>query len=98
MSVTIRSNIPTNLATWVLVGRAELREAGLLAIERIRRRTARGQDANGQAFEPYSPGYRERKAKELDAAGVNLQVSGAMLNALSVIDVTETSVTIGFNG
>jgi hypothetical protein len=28
---------------------------------------------------------------------VNLQVSGAMLNALTIVDVTDHSVTLGFS-
>lgn len=95
MSVTIRRTIP-DLATMQLVDRADMRAIGLLAIERIRRRTLAGRDVHGQAFEPYSPGYRERKARELGVSGVNLAVSGAMLNALGVVDVTDSSVTIGF--
>lgn len=95
MSVTITRTIP-DLGRLPLATRADLREAGLLAIELIRRRTLAGRDANGQAFEPYSPGYRDRKAQELGGGTVNLQVSGAMLNALQIVDLTDEKVTIGF--
>jgi hypothetical protein len=73
-----------------------MREIGLLARERIVRRTIAGLDQDETAFAPYSPGYAMQKAKELGGFGVNLQVSGAMLNAIQITDVTEKSVTLGF--
>jgi hypothetical protein len=81
----------------LVVDRSLMREIGLLARERIIRRTVSGKDEKGQPFQAYSPGYREQKAKELGGATVNLQVSGAMLNALTIVDVTDRSVTLGFN-
>jgi hypothetical protein len=81
----------------LVVDRSLMREIGLLARERIIRRTVSGKDEKGQPFQAYSQGYRERKAKELGGATVNLQVSGAMLNALTIVDVTDRSVTLGFN-
>lgn len=97
MGVTISRTIP-DLGRLSLIGRAELREAGLLAIEKIRRRTIAGKDASGQPFRAYSPKYRERKAKELGGGEVNLTVSGGMLNALQIVDLTDEKVTIGFTG
>jgi len=95
-SVTIRRNF--GLLTEVkLSTRALMREVGLLARERIVRRTMAGQDENEQSFAPYSPLYAERKAKELGRASVNLQVSGAMLNAITITNVTDTSVSLGFS-
>jgi hypothetical protein len=72
-------------------------EIGLLAREMIVRRTAAGKDADGQSFQPYSAAYAKRKAEELGTSQVNLQVSGRMLNALTIVEVTETSVTLGFS-
>jgi hypothetical protein len=96
MGIAIRRTIP-DLSSLQLIGRAEMREAGLLALEMNRRRTAAGKDADGQPFEPYSEGYRERKAREVGGALPNLTLSGAMLNALTIVDVTDDSVTIGFS-
>jgi len=73
-----------------------MREIGLLARERIIRRTVSGRDQHDQAFKPYSTGYAAEKAKHLGAGPVNLQVSGDMLNAIALIEVTDTSVTLGF--
>lgn len=97
MSVIIRRTIP-DLSTVArdLITRADLREIGLLQIERIRRRTAMGRDADGQPFRAYSPEYQKRKGEELGAGTVNLTVSGGMLNALTIVDLTDDSVTIGF--
>ena len=80
-----------------VVTRELMREIGLLARERIVRRTISGKDAEGQPFEAYSERYRLRKAKELGGGTVNLQVSGAMLNGLQIVDVTDRSVTLGFS-
>ncbi len=73
-----------------------MREVGLLARETIRRRTARGISADGLPFAPYSLGYIKQKAKQLgSAAQVNLTVSGAMLNALQIVETTRNTVTLG---
>jgi len=78
--------------------REMMREIGLLARELIIRRTTSGQDATGASFAPYSAKYAERKAKELGSADpVNLTVSGGMLRNLQIVDVTENSVTLGWN-
>lgn len=77
--------------------REVMREIGLLARETIVRRTARGIAADGAPFQPYSAAYTRRKAKELGRASpVNLSVSGGMLGALQIVEVTETTVTLGF--
>lgn len=74
-----------------------MREVGLLVRELVVRRTRQGIAATGERFAPYSTGYALQKAKALgSAAPVNLTVSGGMLNALQVSDVTDTSVTIGY--
>lgn len=96
MGVTVRVNFKP-LADFPLSTTELMREIGLLARERILRRTAAGMDQNDAAFAPYSPGYALTKAKELGSAGVNLQVSGAMLNAIVVTKVTEKSVTLEFS-
>ena len=74
-----------------------MREVGLLARERIVRRTRQGLDAEGQPFAPYSDGYKDRKAKELGASAVNLTVSGEMLNAITITRVEDDEVELGFS-
>lgn len=75
-----------------------MREIGLLARERIYRRTLSGVDQSGAAFHAYSPGYETQKMAAVGRASpVNLQLSGAMLNAMTILEVTETSVSLGFN-
>jgi hypothetical protein len=69
-----------------------MREIGRQAISAIRARTRMGRDADGRAFAPYSPGYAKLKG----STSVDLTVSGDMLSALEIIDVTPTSVTIGW--
>lgn len=78
----------------------DMREIGLLAREQIVRRTLRGEDVHGQAFAPYSDGYAQVKREALGTDAVNLQVSGNMLNDLTIVDVKvedeKASVTLGW--
>jgi hypothetical protein len=81
----------TPLASVKLATQALMREVGLLARERIIRRTIAGRDQHDDSFQPYSASYAAVKAKELGAAGVNLQVSGQMLNAIVITKLTDNS-------
>lgn len=74
-------------------------EVADLIIERIVNRTDQGKDKNNRTFKEYSDSYKE--SLDFKIAGkkgkpVNLQLSGDMLAALSVLDKTSRSVTIGF--
>lgn len=83
-----------------LVSEEDMREIGLLAREAIVRRTMSGTDVHGAAFKPYSDGYAETKRQALGTDAVNLQVSGGMLNDLTVVDAKAdedtASVTLGW--
>lgn len=83
-----------------LVTVEDMRQIGLLAREQILRRTARGTDVHGAAFEPYSEGYAKQKRQALGTSAVNLQVSGNMLNDLTIVDAQaedeKASVTLGW--
>jgi hypothetical protein len=86
MGVKVNYTIP--LANIEFITADDMRELGLFFRERIIRRTIDGQGVDGP-FAPYSPGYAKAKAKALGAAAgnhVNLQVSGAMLNDITVTD------------
>lgn len=96
MSVKVERNFPA-LDQLALTTADDMREIGLLARERIYRRTVSGVDANGEPFEPYSPAYAKQKSAALGTTGVDLQVSGNMLNHMTIVDVTEDSVTLGWN-
>lgn len=80
-----------------LSSRALMKDVGLLARERVIRRTVAGLDEHEQSFAPYSAAYAERKAREVGSSRVNLQLSGAMLNAIVITELTDTSVTLGFS-
>ena len=75
---------------------ALMREIGLLARTRIYQRTIRGLDQADSPFQPYSPAYATSRAQAGLSSRVTLQVSGDMLNAMTLTEVTEDSVTIGF--
>lgn len=94
--VTVKANFQP-LKDLKLSTREVMREVGLLARERILRRTAAGIDQFDIPFRPYSAAYAKQKALELGGGRVNLQVSGAMLNAIQIIEVTDTTVTLGFS-
>jgi hypothetical protein len=81
-----------------LTDRTLMREVGLLARERIYRRTVSGQQTGGAPFRPYSAGYAAQKTQALGSAKVNLQVSGAMLNAMAITRVDDDEVELGFAG
>lgn len=85
-----------SLADLRLVTSDDMRQIGLIARERIVARTLAGVDANGAAFAPYSEGYAKRKAEALGSGGVNLQVSGNMINQLQIVEVTDETVTLGW--
>lgn len=78
-----------------LTDKALMREVGLMVRERIVRRTRQGIGVDGP-FQPYSAEYRATKAKELGAGVVNLTVSGAMLNAITIVRVEDDEVELGF--
>lgn len=80
-----------------LSSRELMKEVGLLARERVVRRTVSGIDEHDHAFRPYSAAYAVRKAKEVGGGPVNLQLSGGMLNAIVITELTDTSVTLGFS-
>lgn len=73
-------------------------EVADLIVERIVNRTQQGKDKDGQKFTSYSKAYKE--SLDFKVAGksnlVDLQLSGDMLAALSILDKTSRSVTIGF--
>jgi hypothetical protein len=85
-----------------LVTAEDMRQIGLLAREQMLRRVGRGVDVHGQAFQPYSPGYAAAKHQGVGGgSAVNLQVSGGMLNDLTVVSAEATadkaSVTLGWS-
>lgn len=96
MPVTIQRNFGP-LDELPLTTRELMREVGLMARETIRRRTATGRDVQGQAFAAYSAGYAKRKQAETGSARVNLELSGGMLNAMTLAEVTDDSVTLAFS-
>ena len=96
MSLTIRRNFGP-LDRIALTDKTIMRDVGLLARERIVKRTRKGQSVDGSPFRPYTQAYAKVKREATgSSAPVNLTVSGGMLNALTITEVTENSVTLGF--
>lgn len=95
MGMRVRKNFVA-LDKPVLTTRDDMLAVGDLIRRRIMERTARGVDAQGQPFAPYSEGYRDQKREELGATGgVDLMVSGEMLRAMT-LEATDKKVTIFF--
>jgi hypothetical protein len=90
--VTITRNFPA-LDTLELTSVDDMREIGLLVRERIIRRTVSGTAADGTRFASYSPGYARAKG----SSAVDLQVSGNMLNQMTLVAVEKDSVTLGWD-
>jgi hypothetical protein len=100
VSITLTRNFGS-LADLVLVTKEDMREIGLLARERIVRRTMAGQDASGSQFKAYVPRYAKQKHEALGTSQVNLQVSGNMLNHITITEIEVTPdvarVRLGWN-
>lgn len=95
MPIRVKKSFRRLVARPLVEARA-FREIGAFVVQQIRTRTEGGRDVNGYPFRRLSPRYAEQKAKALGSTAANLSVSGRMLNALTVTDVTEKSVTVGF--
>lgn len=97
MGMRIRRNFAP-LTDLKLSTRADMEQIGLLARERILRRTRQGLDYQERPFRPYSAAYGERKRAALGSGGtVDLKVSGGMVDAVTIVALTDTSVTLGFS-
>lgn len=76
-------------------------EVADLIVERIVNRTVKeGRDRYGDKFPKYSDSYKESldfKIAGKSKSKVDLQLSGDMLAALKVLDVTSRSVLIGYD-
>lgn len=92
MGVSVTRNFPP-LTDTVFLTRDDWRRVGLLARERIIRRTLSGQDEDDRPFTPYSPAYAKQLAKIGQGSGVDLQLSGEMLRAIQV-EPDDTGVTL----
>jgi len=67
-------------------------------IDQILERTSRGKDKDGNDFAEYSKGYKSSFDFKLAGKGKkpNLKLSGEMLNALTLLNHSSGSVTIGY--
>lgn len=68
---------------------------GQLIIERIQDRTEAGQNIDGERFQRYSPGYTSYLQRIGAATGVDLTLTGEMLNSISILSHSQGSITIG---
>lgn len=83
MGVTVTRNfgpldeiVPVTKEDWGQIGR--------LARERVITRTLQGRDEDDRPFAAYTDAYAALKAREGASSGPNLQLSGAMLQAIQV--------------
>ncbi len=80
-----------------LTDKAIMRDVGLLARERVVRRTRDGKGTDNSTLKPYSPGYAKRKREELGTDMPNLTVSGSMLNDIILTRIEDDEVELGFS-
>lgn len=97
MGMRIRQDTLGKMTDIVKGDRDTMREAALLARERILRRTAIGMDAHGMPFRKYSPAYAKAKQRATGTMGVNLSLTGEMLRAIKVLEVKPTRSVLGFD-
>lgn len=96
MGIVVRKNF-VRLRDIKLVTREDMFQLGGQIINRITARTNMGIGADGQRFAPYSAAYAKQRATNgLGTSRVDLNVSGEMLNAMTVEEVTDTRVVVGF--
>ena len=95
-AITVERNFGS-FSDLALVTREDMRELGLLARERIVTRTRAGLGPDGVSFAPLSPDYAKAKSRALGTSSPDLTVSGNMLNHLSITEVTENTVTLGWD-
>jgi hypothetical protein len=76
----------------------ERNSIGIDIIERIIERSQSGKDKNGQDFVAYSEGYKKSFEFKLAGKGEspNLTLTGEMLNAMTVLETSDGSITIGY--
>jgi hypothetical protein len=74
--------------------RSDLRAAGVEIAVKLQNRTQGGLDEGNRRFTPYSAGYAKQKG--VSPNRVDLYRTGQMLNSLDVLDVTASSVVVGF--
>ncbi len=79
-----------------LIDRSVMPEIGTFVVQQIRTRTEAGRDVRGYPFRALSQEYRARKQEALGSGDPDLTVSGRMLNALQVTQVSARQVTVGF--
>lgn len=78
-----------------LLGAQDRELLGQLIIEEIQDRTAGGRDVQGNRFRSYSPGYRDYLRKIGAATNPDLELTGEMINSITVLRHTRGSITIG---
>ena len=83
MPVTVSRNFGP-LTELALVTREDWRAVGHDQRERIVRRTKAGRDVEGRPFQAYSPAYAKQLAAEGLGTNPDLEVSGRMLQAITV--------------
>ena len=83
-----------------LPDRDKMRKMGLGAVDIIRERTTiQNRDVTGKRFKPYTPEYKEYKAKVRPGfKGVDLQLTGKMMQNLKLKDISNDKAVVGFSG
>ena len=91
-NIQTRLEIPSNLTD------SQKAELGEMIVDEIRSRTQRGIDRYGKQFKGYSEEYRD--SLDFKNAGksnkVNLTLTGDMLAELSVLDISDDYIMVGY--
>lgn len=79
-----------------LDGRRVTRGLGEEAVRLIRERLAQGRQESGQPLPPYSDTYRTELRRANEGTRRDMQLSGSLLKALTVLQVRRNSVSVGW--
>jgi hypothetical protein len=87
---------PRKLDDAIQLDDRDLKKIGAEAIRLITRRVTRGMNLSDRPAKALSASWKKHKTKRGKKPIRDLQDSGAMLNALTIIEVGDAEVTIGF--
>jgi hypothetical protein len=75
---------------------ADLKKIGAKAIELVRNRCARGQNLRDKNAKRLSPKWAKKKADMGQPPIRNMMFSGSMLGAMTLVELNQNHVTVGF--
>ena len=76
---------------------SDMKRIGTYVRQQVTERVLKGLDVNDRRMKPLSKSYAAKKAALGQPAIRNMQLSGAMLGSMDVVEVSAGRVVVGFN-